>query len=190
MNERLKNYMNHEEEILWCGHAEPFTLMDSTNKKPCIRRWITSALVVAAVIALYIFMAFRCEADIKVGVILVLLAFGIYFVVSPLLDAKKLKNSIDYVLTNEKLMIVSPSDVRSVKLDSIPIAALSTDEDGHTSLLCGEDAVKAPASKRRSATLVGAMLNQESMICESFVMYALDDVAGFRQAAKGYLSLN
>lgn len=189
MKERLKDYLSHGEEILWNSRPETFEIMDKTHKKAYTLRGVISVLVTLVLIVAYILLAIANSAGIKAGVIVVLVIAGAYLVVSPFLDSKKLGKSVDYVLTNEKLIIVTPSDARSVKLDAIPVAKLSTDEDGHTSLLCGEDALELSASKRRGATLTGALLNQDTMICERFVMYAIADVAGLKKAAVGYLTI-
>lgn len=188
MNERIKDYIGHGEEILWSGRSENFEAMDKTHKNYYLRRGIIIAVIALALIALYIPTAISTGAGIKVGVILVLLAVGIYAVISPVLDVKKLRKT-EYVLTNEKLIIVSPSDVRSVALSSIPTAKLAKDEDGHTSLLCGPDADKLAACKRRVATLTGALLDQDSSMCDRFVLYAVNDVAGLKKAASGYLTI-
>ena len=86
-------------------------------------------------------------------------------------------------------MLVSPGDVRSVKLSSIPTAKIVGDEDGQLSLLCGPLAEKLPAFKRRVITLSGAMLEQSSGMCDRFVLYAIGDVQGLRKAAEGYLTI-
>jgi hypothetical protein len=86
-------------------------------------------------------------------------------------------------------MLVFPSEVRSVKLEAIPTAKFATDDDGLTSLLCGPDCENLAPQKFRVSTLTGAMLNQDTMICDRFVMYAIDDPEGFKKAAKGYLTI-
>ena len=105
-----------------------------------------------------------------------------------MLDVRKLRK-MEYVLTNEKLMLVTPSDVRSVKLSAIPTARMASDADGHWSLLCGPDCDSLAPCKRRVATLTGAILDQDSMMCDRFVMYGIDDVQGLRAAAVGHLTI-
>lgn len=188
MNERIKDYLGHDEKVLWSGRAEAFQAMDKTHKNYYTRRSIIAIAVTLIVVALYIISAINSGAGIKSGVLVVLLAVGVYTVISPILDVNKLAKC-EYILTDDKLMLVTPSDVRSVKLSSIPTAKFSTDEDGHWSLLCGPDAEKLAPQKRRVATLSGALLDQDSSMCDRFVLYAVNDVAGLRKASVGYLSI-
>lgn len=188
MKERLKDYLEHDEEILWQGRAENFEAMDGTHKAYYIRRGIIIAVVAILLIAFYIPAVIKTGAGIKPGVVVVIAAAGIYGVCSPFLDIGKLRK-MEYVLTNEKLLLVTPSEVRSVKLSAIPTARMDSDADGHWSLLCGPDCDGLSPCKRRVATLTGAVLDQDSMMCDRFVMYGVDDVQGLRAASVGYLTI-
>lgn len=188
MKERLKDYLERDEKILWNGRAEKFDTMDGTHKAYYIRRGIIIAVITILLIALYIPTATKTGAGVKPAIVVIVALVGAYAVVSPALDMRKLRK-LDYVLTNENLLLVSPSDVRSVKLSAIPTARLDCDSDGHWSLLCGPDCDDLPACKRRVATLTGAILDQDSMKCNRFVMYAIDDVKGFKAAAVGHLTI-
>lgn len=188
MKERLKDYLEHGEEILWHGRAEPFIAMDQTHKGYYLRRGIVIALVLLALDILYISTALKTGAGIKPAVVIVITTAGLYGIFSPWLDVRKLRK-MEYVLTTEKLLLVSASDVRSVKLSAIPTARLSEDIDGHWSLLCGPDCDTLAPCKRRVATLTGAILDQDSMMCDRFVMYGIDDVPGLKAAAVGHLSI-
>ena len=188
MKERLKDYLEHGEEILWHGRAEQFEAMDKTHKAYYIRRGVIAAAVLILLIALYIPTAIKTGAGIKPGVVIVIAAAGLYGVFSPFLDVRKLRK-MEYVLTNEKLMLVTSGDVRSVKLSAIPTARMASDDDGHWSLLCGPDCDSLAPCKRRVATLAGAILDQDSMMCDRFVMYGVDDVQGLRAASVGHLTI-
>ena len=188
MKEKLKDYLEHGEEILWYGRAEPFETMDQTHKTYYIRRGVIAAAVFILLIAFYIPTAIKTGAGIKPGVVLVIAAAGLYGVFSPFLDVRKLRK-MEYVLTTEKLLLVTSGDVRSVKLSAIPTARLASDADGHWSLLCGPDCDTLSPCKRRVATLSGAILDQDSMMCDRFVMYGIDDVQGLRSASVGHLTI-
>ena len=189
MQERLKDYLEHGEAILWHGRTENFEAMDATHKRYYIRRGIIAAMVAVLLIALYIPTAIKTGAGVKSGAVVVIAAAGIYGVCSPFLDVRKLRK-MEYVLTNEKLLLVSTGDVRSVKLSAIPTARLASDADGHCSLLCGPDCDRLAPCKRRAATLTGAILDQDSMMCDRFVMYAVDDIQGLKAASVGHLSIS
>ena len=189
MKERLKDYLDHDERILWHGRPERFEAMDGTHKAYYLRRGIIAAVVTVLLIALYIATAMKTGAGVKTGVVVVVAAAGLYGVCSPFLDVRKLRR-MEYVLTNEKLLLVTPNDVRSVKLSAIPTARLASDADGHCSLLCGPDCDRLAPCKRRAATLTGAILDQDSMMCDRFVMYAVDDIQGLKAASVGHLSIS
>ena len=188
MRERLKDHLEHDEQILWHGRVEGFEALDGTHKAYYIRRGVIAAVVAVLLIALYIPTAIKTGAGIRLGVVIVIVAAGLYGVCSPFLDVRKLRK-MEYVLTNEKLMLVTPGDVRSVKLSAIPTARLASDADGHWSLLCGPDCDSLAPCKRRVATLTGAILDQDSMMCDRFVMYGIDDVQGLRSASVGHLTI-
>ena len=188
MKERLKDYLEHDEEILWYGRAEQFAAMDKTHKAYYIRRGVIAAAVLILLLALYIPTAIKTGAGVKPAVMVVIVAAGIYGICSPMLDVQKLRK-MEYVLTNEKLMLVASGDVRSVKLSAIPTARMASDADGHWSLLCGPDCDSLAPCKRRVATLTGAILDQDSMMCDRFVMYGVDDVQGLRAASVGHLTI-
>ncbi len=188
MKERLKDYLEHGEEVLWSGKPENFDTADKTHKSYYTRRSIIVAIISVAIIVAYLYTAISTGAGIKYGVVVVLVAVAIYALVSPVLDIKKMRKC-EYVLTNEKILLVTPSDVRSVKLSSVPTAKVFTDEDGHKSLLCGPDAESLPAFKLRIATLTGAIMNQDTNMCDRFVLYAVNDMDGLKKAAAGYLTI-
>ena len=188
MKEKIKDILEPGEEILWSAQPAAFKALDKTHKNYYIRRSIIVAIAALAVFAAYFYAAISAAGEIKWGVVAVLLALTAYAALSPVMDINKLRKC-SYVLTNEKLLLVSPGDVRSVKLSSIPTAKIVGDEDGQFSLLCGPLAEKLPAFKRRVITLSGAMLEQSSGMCDRFVLYAIGDVQGLRKAAEGYLTI-
>lgn len=188
MEERIKDNLVQGEEILWSSRPAAFQPMDKTHKSYYIRRSIIVAVVSVAILSAYFYSAIATSAGIKWGVVAVLLAVALYSLVSPVLDINRLRKC-SYVLTNENLFLVTPSDVRSVKLSSIPTARLAKDEDGLSSLLCGPLADKLPAFKRRVATLSGALVDQDSSMCDRFVLYGISDTDSLKKAATGYLTI-
>ena len=168
MEERIKDNLVQGEEILWSSRPAAFQPMDKTHKSYYIRRSIIVAVVSAVILAAYFYSAIATSAGIKWGVVAVLLAVALYSLVSPVLDINRLRKC-SYVLTNENLFLVTPSDVRSVKLSSIPD--------------------KLPAFKRRVATLSGALMDQDSSMCDRFVLYGISDTDSLKKAATGYLTI-
>ena len=115
-------------------------------------------------------------------------ACGVFLIVRGLLDASKIRKRMQYAITDKRLIILTDSD-KSVEYSAISAAKLDRDEDGHTSLLCGEDAIKAKPWKRRAATLSGAITDDNTGMCERFVMYALPDADKVKETLKPFLPL-
>ena len=105
-----------------------------------------------------------------------------------LLDASKIRKRALYAITDKRLLILTDS-AKSVEYSAISAAKLDRDEDGHTSLLCGEDAIKAKPWKRRAAMLSGAITDDNTGMCERFVMYALPDADKVKETLKPFLPL-
>ena len=51
MKERLKDYLEHGEEILWHGRVEQFEAMDRTHKAYYIRRGVIAAAILILLLA-------------------------------------------------------------------------------------------------------------------------------------------
>ena len=109
----------------------------------------------------------------SVILILVVLLLAMIPTINVLSDASKLKK-IEYIATTERLIVLRDS-VRSAYYSQIRTACLRQDEDGHTSLLCGPDAVKAKSRKFRELCVVGSNATDSSAECERFCFYAPAD---------------
>ena len=188
MEELLKESLREDEKLLWSGRPEAFETLDKTHKSPFIRSGIITAVVTIALCVAYVILVRAKEAPLKPAVLVIVAACGIFIIVRGLLDASKIKKRVLYAITDKRLIILTDS-AKSVEYSAISAAKLDRDEDGHTSLLCGEDAIKARPWKRRAAVLSGAITNENTGMCERFVMYALPDADKIKEILKPYLPL-
>lgn len=188
MEELLKESLREDEKLLWSGRPEAFETLDKTHKSPFIRSGIITAVVTIALCMAYVILAKAKEAPLKPAVLVIVAACGIFIIVRGLLDASKIRKRTSYVITDKRLLILTDS-AKSVEYSAISASKLDRDEDGHTSLLCGEDAIKARPWKRRAAALSGAITNENTGMCERFVMYALPDADKIKEILKPYLPL-
>ena len=94
MKEKLKDYLEHGEEILWHSRAEQFEAMDRTHKAYYIRRGVIAAAILILLLAFYIPTAIKTGAGVKLGVVIVIVAAGIYGICSPMLDVRKLRKMV------------------------------------------------------------------------------------------------
>lgn len=188
MEELLKESLREDEKLLWSGRPEAFETLDKTHKSPFIRRGIITAVVTVALCVAYVILVRAKEAPVKPAVLIIVVACGVFIIVRGLLDASKIRKRTSYAITDKRLIILTDS-AKSVEYSAISAAKLDRDEDGHTSLLCGEDAIKARPWKRRAAVLSGAITNENTGMCERFVMYALPDAEKIKEILKPYLPL-
>ena len=188
MEEILKPVMDEDEKVIWTGRPESFETIDKTHKTSFIRRTITTVVVTAVLFALYFFAIGRTGAEVKMGLIVIILLLSGYIVISPLLHASQLRRKTRYAVTDKRLVIIN-GEPKAMPYSNITIAALKSDNDGHSTLLCGPEAVKESPTKWRSDAALGIRTNNDSGLCDSLVMYAVPDPEALREALRPYLTL-
>ena len=187
MDETLREKLGAGEQLLWSGKPESFETLDKTNKKRILLKIIIAVAVCALLLVEYVILAGKNNADIKPAAVIVVLACGVYFCLDSFLQANQLKK-VRYAITDKRLLCVSGDEVKSVSYENVPAACFKKDEDGHVTLLCGEEGMKAKPSKWRSIAL--HPLNMaNSNVCESFAFYALPDADRVKKILKEYLTL-
>ena len=167
--------LKDDETLLWCAVPEAFETLDKTHKAHFMRKAILVAIGMVAVILLYILAAAKNHAAVQPLVIAVLLAAGAYGIFGDILDANKLRKKTVYGLTDQRIIAVMGMSTESVDYERMGKGDYEfvTDEDGHTSLLCGERAREAKPHARRSVTVCGAQNNAETGECHGFGMYGI-----------------
>ena len=172
MEDILKSKLKDDETLLWCAVPEAFETLDKTHKAHFMRKAILVAIGMVAVILLYILAAAKNHAAVQPLVIAVLLAAGAYGIFGDILDANKLRKKTVYGLTDQRIIAVMGMSTESVDYERMGKGDYEfvTDEDGHTSLLCGERAREAKPHARRSVTVCGAQNNAETGECHGFGM--------------------
>ena len=186
MEEKLKSALHEGEKLRWWGSAEEFDTFDKTNKPAFIRKAAVSLGIVLALIIAYVCVV--PAESVKPVLILVLLAFGLIGPGNVLADAAKLKNRVSYAVTDQRLFQILDS-AKGIAYTDIDSVTFKTDGDGHTSLLCGSDAIRAPAAKWRELAVVGARVNNDTRRVESFVMYAIKDAEKVKALVSEYVTV-
>ena len=175
MEDILKSKLKDDETLLWWARPEAFETLDKTHKARFVRKAVVIAVVVVALIALYIAAAAKNHADVQIPVILIGLAAAAYGMFGEFLDANKLRNKTIYGLTDHRMIAVMGMSTEAVDYERLTKGDYEfvTDEDGHTTLLCGERAREVKPHGRRSATVCGAQNNAETGECHGFGMYGV-----------------
>ena len=188
MEDMLSSVLETGEEVLWRGKPETFATMDKTNKPAIVKSEIIKAVVTVALIVGYILAAGNNGAGIKPGIVIIIVAVMVYALIRPFTHANTLRRKVEYVITNQRLITVK-DDVKGVEFDKIKTAELKTDDDGHTTLLCGPTAVKTEASKWRSDATLSARFDSETNDCDSLTWYAIPNAKEAEVLLKKYLPL-
>lgn len=173
MEEKLKAKLKDDETLLWTAKPEAFETLDSTHKKHFVMKGILLSVIFLALIAIYIRAALSTHSTIQIPVILIGLAAYAYGLFGEFMDANKLRNKSLYALTDQRMIAVMGMSVEAVDYERLSDYEFVTDEDGHTSLLCGERAREVKPYSRRSATVCGAQNNAETGECHGFAMYGI-----------------
>ena len=184
MEEQLKEALAEGETILWKGTAEPYEALDKTHRQHFIIK-----IAVSLAIALAISIAYVAAAGIANTKFLLIVIVFLIAGITPyntIADGRRLRKVL-YAVSDRRIFTVR-DDVKSVEFSQIDCAELKRDPDGHTSLLIGRDGVKSKPTKWRQYTVVGPHLNDgENPVCETFSLYAVNDVPGLRKALAGRL---
>ncbi len=187
MDELLKSGLLPGEQILWRGKAEPFTTLDKTHKKR-FTIFACVCLLITILVAVAYFAAVRSGGmKAKPYVILIVLLLSGIPAFNMLGDASKLRK-MEYVVTDQRLLVLRDS-LRPMPLSNIQEAGFRTDADGHVSLLCGKDALKARPDHWREYCVVGQSNADGSDVCSRFVFYAPADLKGLKAALKDKLPI-
>ena len=188
MEDMLSSVLETGEEVLWKGKPEAFETLDKTHKPVIVKGEIIKIVVSLALIIAYIVTVNNSGAGVKPGVIVIILAILAYALVSPFLHANTLRRKVEYVITNQRLITLK-GEAKGVEFDKIKTAALKTDEDGHTTLLCGPTAVKTKADKWRADAALGVRLDTETLDCDALTWYAIPNAKEAEVLLKKYLPL-
>lgn len=187
MDELLKSALKDDEKLLWSGKPESFETLDKTNKPAFTKKAVISAVAAILLSIVYTFLVAKSN-NFKIGVVIVIFAIALFVPLAVLLDANKLKKSILYAVTDQRLITVADS-AKGVEYSAIKTAAFKTDADGHTSLLCGADALELPPDKWRAQAVTGVCLDDSAEVCERYAMYALPNAEKLKEILAPYLSL-
>ena len=182
MNE-FKEFLNPDEEILWTGSPEETKALDPLYKsKYLIKAVITVAL---AVLILWLLIS---KNTLNTLVVIVVAAVSAWVLYAPFNDARKAK-SMSYAVTNQRILTHISSGLKSVTFESIKMAKIVKDSDGHTSFLFGEEAVTLKPTQFRNIAILGPKTSADLSNCERFVMFAVKDPQQLKDVLAKYIAI-
>ena len=165
------------ETLIWENVPEKFESVDKTNKTHYIISCILIVLIAAAVsVSYYIKMS---GGVIGLYVIVWLLAAIIMF--STLSIPAKVRKCGYYMTDKRVIVFTNSDDMRVIPFKSVKEYRFMKDEDGHTTLLVGKNAVNLPASKWRALSLDPVDADESTGTILKAGVYAIPNVDEFRK---------
>ena len=191
MEETLARVLESDEHLIWQGKPEEFETLDKSYKKLFVNRVIIAIIAAAVIIAAYAFIILNKGVELNIFVRVVIAAASVLGPLSVFNYANKLRKKTVYAASNKRLIVYS-GDLKTTEYEMIKTACFKKDEDGHTTLLCGKEAVNAAPSKWRMISLFGLndLEAEGGPECERFGFYALENPEELREVLAPYLKIS
>ena len=178
----FESVLEDGEYVEWVGRTKPFPLIDATNKKRILERWIGCVAFAIILIVAYFISISNSSAEVMIGVPVVIVCAAILVAIMPLLDKKALEKKVVYSLTNNRALVHKAGSSGdggyfSISLDSSADVKIISKNGGVSDVLFGAAAVNAPEQKLRRIALI-PKVNEESEKEKTtgIVFYNIDDV--------------
>ena len=171
MEEKFKTLLQPGETLLWCGRPAAFETLDKTNKSGILIATAIKVVVMTCLIGSYVAAAAR-SANFNTVILFCLFALTAFVIAMPFLTASHLRKRIVYGLSDRRILRAGFAE-GGVPYKRIKTAALRTDSDGHTTLLCGPRAMKLPAGRWRANADTAFSDDADVDECTGAVLYAL-----------------
>ena len=186
--ETLKSQLASGETLLWSGRPEGFEAMDAEYKPGYIRRCIITIVCSIALAVFYAVYAISSAVGIKWGIFVIIAVVAAYILSSPFSDAKKLKKSYLYAVSDKRVMIMTDK-VKSAEFSQLSNVSVRRDAAGKVSFLFGEAAKTQKASEFR--TLAVTCINKDGDdFAKNIVFYGVKDHEGLKKVLKNYIPLS
>lgn len=173
---RFAGFLQEGETIEWVSKAEPFVLLDQTNKQSLMIRWLISAVIAVLLVAGYLAMVGQNDVSASWVVIAVLLGGPIFAAVRPLTDARALKKNVVFAITDRRAITSKGgSDFFAINLDEVTAIRFVEKAGGVGDVLFG-DATKMKDRKLRLLSLVPQVFKEENNPLTGLVFYNVGEI--------------
>ena len=189
MKKTIYEHIEADEKVLWSGAAEKFDTFDKTHKGKFVFKTIFLFVLVVAMTAGYIKVSYINDGVLRAPILILVALLFVAPTVTFFLDADKLKKKVKYVITDKRLIVIRDI-AHEMPFAAIKEAEMRVDQDGHTSLLCGDYAMKLKANQIRSRAAIGvATRDEDTGECKQFAFYAIPEAEKVKQILKNYIPL-
>lgn len=160
-NEKLNSALEKGETIKWTGVAQPYGLFDESRKSSTITSIVCALAWAVLSMGGYYALTRSNGADIKTGVMIVLLAISFIILWMPISDKSKIKK-LTYAITDKRAIIVSKENNNPIAMNFADIDAIRTDkgDNGNSSVRVGSAVFKAAPRKLPGLAYHGEFVSQ------------------------------
>lgn len=185
MKEKLNEYLQEGEQLLWCG-APTVKMLDDTHKNVYALKAILSIFSAFAFLMYYLLETQAGAIQFKPMVIVLLLVLVGVILAPDWMDVSKLNKAV-YGVTDRRLLMLINGALHSIEFAKIDAYKFDTDEAGQTTLMCGKSGMKTRPSRRRVNTIFGTRMSDDGAACDRFVMYGLPESDQVAALLKKYI---
>lgn len=185
---RITDQLAPGEQLIWSGKAKEGKIMSSIYAPLYLRDILISYGITGFVAVKSILTNLSAGDPVDLTPVILMLVIGSILPLTSIGDAVK-AHKLQYAATDRRLISMNGDNVNSVPYSSIHDAVLKQDRDGFTSLLCGTAGTKLKENRWRYIATLNCTSVDEKRECSRFVLYAVDDHEGLKNAVKDRLPL-
>ncbi|MBQ5672082.1 MAG: hypothetical protein IIV43_06980 [Oscillospiraceae bacterium] len=185
MNDKLNEYLQDGEQLLWSGKPT-MKMPDEAHMNAYAVKAVLTVFGGVAFLMYYMLGVTHGTIPFKAAV-LVLLAVLMGVILAPdWMDVGKLNKAV-YAVTDRRLLVLVNNVVHAVSFDVIDAYKFDTDAAGQTTLMCGKSGMKTRPSRRRLNTIFGLRMSDDGTVCDRFVMYGIPEADKVEKLMKKYV---
>lgn len=177
MENRLLESLQDGEQLLWSGRPQSVGTLQGIYKTAIVRKMLFIGAAIIILAGWYISAAVKNGVAVQPIAIIVCALPFLYSIYNDFADAKLLRQSVLYAMTDRRMITVINKTVSAVEYEHVGTWKVEADADGVVSLVCGEDALKRKETSRREGAVCGVRTNLDTGMCESYVMYGITENA-------------
>ena len=165
----LENELRPGEQVLWQSATGKFGLLSGTFGRKIMTKWVVTAVVMLGLLGAYLATA----AQIKTGVVVILLVIMALIIVSPITERGNIKSQ-QYFLTNQRAILVrGDRKIFTMELSAIDDAQIVQITPEETCLLLGSKMIAEPEAQYRALAVHPLGASEHASDVEGMLFYAI-----------------
>lgn len=179
-NEKFKSVLENGEVIKWSGVPQPYSLFDESRKKSTIFSISCAAVWAILTMGGYYAVTASSGGEIKLGVMIFLLATALLVVWMPISDKGKIKKLL-YAVTDKRVLVVSKENSNQIAMPIAKIDAVRVDkaDNGNCHVMVGSPVFKASPRKLPGLAYLGKYTGEsDNKTYTGVVLFNVSDADG------------